>query len=198
MRRLASFILLLLYGHIGFSQRYDISTVFSSEPQNKMASEIPGLLLEAFRNGDLAAYYPQNINSKVYYAQFLNHFGEKEKAQEVLRKNPVWFCKERELPRISREAMSCLNKRFDIAEVVEFNRFTGVNEKKHAFIRIIHDSECDPRGIQTMGPVFKMEDILKLRSSRYMITNPQNSAVKYSIADLILLRLYASRKPMSR
>jgi hypothetical protein len=166
----------------------EISTVFSSEKQNLMASEIPGLLLEAYRNGDIAAYYPQNMNVRIPYVQFLQHYGESEKAAQILSAPPAWFCDGTRYPKLEPGKQQCFKERFEIGEQVVRNDVTMMPEKKQAFIRLIFSAECHDIGA-TLGPVFKIDEMERLGSA-YRITNPQNSAVKYRLYELIKLRLY--------
>lgn len=167
-----------------------LSLVFASEPQNTMASSIPKLLLEAYRQGDIVAYYPMRPNVAIPYAQFLQRYVGSAQAQQTLKENPSWFCEESELPRLDKSKLSCLSQIFELGEKLEVNRVSMQNELKQYFIRLIHSETCDPRGFETYGPLFKMRDIEKLKKKQYRLINPQNQAVTYNIIDAMRLRLF--------
>lgn len=164
--------------------------VFSSEPQNEMASRIPAVLLEAYRSGDIAAYYPENLKLRIPYAQFLQHYGERSKAQAALADNPDWFCEQSAMPKLDSWRLDCLSKKFELSERLTVNQVTMTNEYKQEFIRLVHSSECDPRGFDTYGPVFLLSDIEKLKQKQYRLINPKNNAVTYNIIDAMRLRLF--------
>lgn len=175
-----------------------VSTVFGSEAQNAMAAKIPGLLLEAYRNGHIKAYYPAQPNQVIPYAQFLQHFGEGTKAQQVIATGPDWFCGDQEMPKASKEVLDCLSQQFEIGERLVENRVTRMNELKQEFIRLIFPSECHPAAIDTYGPVFKINDLRKIIGKAYRIPNPENDAISYSIEDVMRLRLFKARTRIGR
>jgi len=171
-----------------------LSLVFAGEPQNKMASRIPALLMEAYRKGAIAAYYPASPNVRIPYAQFLKHYNESAKAQQALTGNPDWFCAESELPKINNYLQGCLSERFELVEKWTVNRVTMQNELQPEYIRLIHSETCDPRGFETYGPMFKLSDIEKLKQKQYRLINPQNQAGTYSIFECVKLRLFNAVK----
>jgi hypothetical protein len=171
------------------AQSVSISTVFSQEPQNKMARHIPGLLMKAFSEGEINAYYPNDLNRKIPLAQFYYHFGERDLAVDALTQSPTWYCNSK-TPQPNRLLQDCFSIKFDIA-----NQLTN-GKKKPVFIRLTYDATCSPSGISIMGPVFRFSEIAKLNRKTYPIINPQNQAVSYSIADVLQLQLYSSRQRM--
>ena len=171
------------------AQRAKISRVFASEPQNQMAAQIPDMLLDAYANGDIAAYYPNSLRRPVPLAQFYKHFGERGKAVAVLTAGPDWFCGS------TSEGMGdvfgdCFSTKFEIGTA------TKNGKPEPVFVRLIFSATCDPRGIDIQGPVFMLSDMMKLTGSNYRIANPQNQAMSYSVSDILLLRLYADRVPL--
>ncbi len=178
--------LLPLFGQ----QPVQLSLVFSSEPQNAMAAKIPALLLEAYRQGHIAAYYPEKSDLRVPYAQFLKRYGDAANAQEVLKQNPDWFCEPAGMPKLNSASLSCLSIRFELGEKWVVNRVTMQNELQIDFIRLIHSETCDPRGFDTYGPMFKISDIEKLTQKHYRLVNTRNQAVTYSIIEALRLRLF--------
>lgn len=196
MIRIITIVLVVCCSLSSFAQRQiKTSTVLSSEPQNKMASQIPEILLEAYRNGHIRAYYPERENVAIPYTQFLAHFGEADKAQKMLGKAPAWFCVE-EAPKPGAEVIGCLSEKFQIIEKLVRNPVTQMNELKQQYIRLVYSEECHPAAISTYGPVFKVDDLKKLVQKPYRITNPENEAVSYAVNDILLLRLFKGRVPL--
>jgi hypothetical protein len=186
---ITSFIIGCLFTTLN-AQEVKLSRVFAGEPQNAMASKIPILLLEAYRKGDIAAYYPENLKVRIPYAQFLKHYGESAKAQTVISENPSWFCDQTPMPKLENWRMDCLSKQFELGEVFVRNQVTMMNEYKQQFIRLVHSSECDPRGFDTYGPVFLVVDIEKLKQKEYRLVNQKNNAMTYLIIEVLQLRLF--------
>lgn len=174
------------------AQNIYISRVFASEPQNKTAKQLPALLLKAYANGDIKAYYPEDLNRKVTYAQFLQHFGEGEKAATAVESSPAWFCDEEKIfP--SKQTTTCFSVSYQLGK-----SRSRTGKIAHRFVRLLFDSACGQANILRMGPVFKFPEIAKLDRQKYAIANPRNQAVKYSPADILLLGLYADRTMLGK
>lgn len=200
MRRIVTHVLVLfLVSSLSAQQMPSrVSIVFGSEPQNKLASQLPALLLEAYRLGDISAYYPMRPDIRIPYGQFLQHFGEPGKAQAVLANPPSWFCGDRSFPKPGLEQVECLSMRFELIEQLERNKISQLNEWKQQYIRLIYDDSCDPRGISTAGPIFKISEMAKLTQPKYQLANPKNQAVKYTAYDILKLRIFAARMEKNR
>ena len=168
------------------------AVVFTSEPQNKMAGKIPGLLLKALKQGDIAAYYPQRTDRRVNYVQLLDHFGRPEQVLAMLEKAPDWYCQQ-ETATVDPHLNECFSGRFELLESIKRDRVSQMSKKEVVGIRLIHDGACAPAAIDRYGPVFRIEDINRLSGPGYRIINPRNSAVQYSVGDLLALRLFAAR-----
>lgn len=164
------------------------SAVFSSEPQNRMISRVPKLLLEAYRNGDVPAYYPKAIKTPVPYHQFLAHFVGGAQAVNALQAGPDWFC-DRRLPALDQGQLSCFSDKFLL-----FKINTTEKAKEHVYVQLIQTGDCAQAGYDRPGPIFRVTDIARLTSKVYPLVNPQNGAVTYSINDALLLHLYADRQ----
>ena len=169
--------------------RVRISTL---EKQNKVAKDIPRLLLQAWCKGDINAYYPKNQNVELTYAQFLEHFGMEKRAYTVLDNQvPEWFCEEQPLECIPIDpyTMQCLQYEVELGEENYFNKNTARQEKKLEYIKLIYSSNCTVRGIEIEGPVLKINDIKKLPKS-YKVTNPENDASALPIWSYLTLGNY--------
>ncbi|MDW3192032.1 MAG: hypothetical protein R8G66_06700 [Cytophagales bacterium] len=168
------------------------AVVFASEKQNKMASQIPGLLLKALMKGDIAAYYPQQTNLPVNYVQVLDHFGQPDQALAMLEDAPSWFCYQK--PRkVDPDLNECFSDRFELLEAMKRDRVSQMSKREIIGIRLIHNAVCSPAAIDRYGPVFRIQDINQLSGQAYAINNPNNGAIQYSIKDLLALRLFAAR-----
>jgi len=167
------------------------SRVYLTEKQNKPAAVIPKILLEAYSKGDIEAYYPRDLEQRVSYAQFLNHFGMEAKAyQQISNDSPAWFCGQRQEVDVDLSVTQCMQYAFEIGERSVRNNITYQQEIKLAYIKIIYSGECTASGVEKEGPVFRLGDIRKLKSNKYKIVNAQNSSVSYKVADYLDLRLF--------
>jgi hypothetical protein len=191
MKRTFTSILCLLalaaLGQNGFIK----SRVYLEEKQNKPASAIPKILLDAYSKGDITAYYPKNLEKPVPYAQFLNHFGMESKAYQVIANDyPSWFCGKLPLVEIDPSVTQCMQYSFEIGERSVRNNISYQQEMKLAYVKVIYSGECSASGVEKEGPVFRLGDIRKLKSYAYKIVNTQNSSISYKVADYLDLRLF--------
>jgi hypothetical protein len=171
------------------------SSVYLEEKQNKPAAAIPKILLEAYSKGDITAYYPKNLEKQVSYAQFLNHFGMESKAYQVIADDtPDWFCHDGPVVQVDAMVIDCMQYAFEIGERSVRNNVTYQQEIKLAYVKLIYSGECSASGFEKEGPVFRLGDIRKLKSSAYKIVNAQNSSVSYKVADYLDLRLFRAVK----
>lgn len=169
--------------------------VHFTEKKNVPMRIIPSLLLKAFCAGDIKAYYPQSPDKEVTYEAFLAHFGyEQEATLTTLPTNQTPLdlgCGEVKCLSPDPYLINCLSFYIDIVEHEFFNKSSSKKEREIKYVKLIHAWNCHISEIEYDGPVFKMEDIKKL-PAKYFIENPDNQAVKYKLADYLLLNLYNS------
>ena len=170
------------------------SKVYLAEKQNKPAEVIPELLIKAYANGDINAYYPMDISRQVNYPQFLNHFGMTSKAYQAIGYDkPTWFCVN-DLPvKVNSDVLKCMKYKFEIGERSVRNNITYQDEIKLVYVKLLYSEECSVQGLEKEGPVFRFGDIKKLKSSQYKMINPENYSMSYTMADYLLLRLFKAR-----
>jgi len=188
---MACLVTITVFGQNGFIT----SRVYLTEKQNKPAAVIPKILLDAYSNGDIKAYYPRDLEKTVPYTQFLNHFDMETKAyQQITNDSPAWFCGQRQSVAIDASVTQCMQYVFEIGERSVRNNITYQQEIKLAYIKVIYSGECTADGLEIEGPVFRLGDIRKLKNSRYKVVNAQNSSVTYKVADYLDLRLFRAVK----
>lgn len=159
------------------------------EKQNLVIRDISSLLLKAWCKGDIIAYYPNNQNIEMSYAQFLEHFGMEKRAYIMLNNQvPDWFCNEHQkcLP-IDAYTMSCLQYEVELGEENYFNKQTSRNEKRLDYVKLIYSSICTLKGVEIEGPVFKVNDIKNLDKLKYKVRNPQNVAASMPLWSFLTL-----------
>ena len=173
------------------SSRIKKSRVNLLEKQNKPASKIPEILLKAYSNGEIKAYYPQALKKQVPYAQFLNHFGMAAKAnRQIANGQPSWFCKKAKPLAVDDDVLSCMQYSFEIGEESYRNNVSYQQSIRMVYVKLIYSNQCTADGLEKEGPVFKIKDIRKLIEREHKIINAQNSAVSYTIGDYLALRLF--------
>lgn len=188
------FISLLSVFHVDAqSKRIKKSRVNLLEKQNRPAANIPKTLLKAYSDGDIKAYYPNAPKVQVSYAQFLSHFGMAKKANKTLENGaPFWFCQKSKPISIDADVVKCMQYSFEIGEEVFRNNITYQQDTRLAYVKIIYSNECSNDGLEKEGPIFKIGDVKKLIDREYKIVNPRNSAVTYTIADYLSLKLFSA------
>ncbi len=185
--------LLVMLSVTSFAQLI-VSSVPLKEKQNQMAAQVPKILLDAMSRGDIVGYYPKNTKIPVAYSQFLYHFGMTDRAYRALMQtSPRWICEEIKPVSIDSYALECFEYQFEIVEQMERNNVTYQQERKMKYIRLVYSNNCTSDGLDVAGPIFKISDIGDLVNRRYGITNPQNPAIKYSVLELLRLKLYSAR-----
>ena len=181
---------------LGFAQRKMTSEgeervrISILEKQNKVAKDIPKMLLQAWCNGDIEAYYPKDMKVKMTYAQFLEHFGMEEKAYHLIDHNyPAWYCGNESLKCIPIDdlTLSCLQYEIELGEENFFNQQKSIREKRIDYVKLIYSSRCTFQGIEVEGPVFMMKDIKKLNKEQYKVRNMQNDAASFPIWSYLTL-----------
>ena len=186
-------ISLLLFGIGSYGQNYvEKSRVYLSEKQNKTASAIPALLLEAYSKGDIKAFYPKDSKREVIYSKFLNNFWSTIKANQAIGNDyPSWFCADKEVIVPDNFLIKCMQYNFEIGEQEFRNNITYQQEKKLVYVKVIYSGECSANGLEKEGPIFLIKDIKRLKSTgKYKLTSPENQAFSYSIMDYLNLRLF--------
>jgi hypothetical protein len=192
MRRGLTILLLIIA--VATQGQEIVSKVMLKEKQNQMAAEVPKILIDAMSRGDIVGYYPKNTKIPVSYSQFLYHFGMTERAYRALMQtSPGWDCETTKPVPIDDYALDCMEYQFEIVEQMQRNNVTYAQERKMKYVRLIFSNTCTLDGLDVAGPIFKISDIGDLVDRRYGITNPQNPAVKYSVLELLRLKLYSAR-----
>jgi len=159
------------------------------EKQNLYAKDLPYKLLKAFCNGDIKAYYPANLNVELNYPQFLSHFGMEKRAYAMIDEDlPDWYCdKTSKCIALDHYTLNCMQFEIEIGEENFFNRNTSKQEKRIDYVKIIYSYNCNVRGVEIEGPVFRMSDIKKLNSENYKINNSSNQAASLSLWSYLTL-----------
>lgn len=183
-------IILVLYSILGVAQRKMTSEgeertrISIKEKQNKAAKDLPPLLLKAWCDGEISAYYPKSLDTKLSYSQFLYHFGMEELAYKTVDNDvPEWFCNEEKTScgKIDEYTLSCFQFEVELGEENYFNRNKLTQEKRIDYVKLIYSNNCTYTGLELEGPVFKMSDIKNLNKEKYNIQNPINDATTLDI-----------------
>ncbi|MEL7004210.1 MAG: hypothetical protein AAFN93_15935, partial [Bacteroidota bacterium] len=141
------FALFISVSAIGQPRKIKKSRVNLSEKQNKPASAIPTILIDAYSRGEIKAYYPNSLKHEVPFAQFLHHFGMRPKAQRQLAGGqPFWFCADVLTVKVDKEVMDCMNYSFEIGEEVFRNNITYQQDKRMIYVKVIYSKECSTDG----------------------------------------------------
>jgi|ERR1700741_1320464 len=160
------------------------------EKINLPARYLPKLLLQAYCEGKIKAYYPFNVNKECSYYEFASHFAA-GRAQPIPGAD--------EFSNISCPGNFCmwndddmLKKFQDHVELFQVKRFdknlsTEVYDIKYIRIKFIKEKYDQVFDFQ--GPVFYYEDVIAL-GEEYKIPNPKNDAAKLTFKQFLEIRQF--------
>lgn len=161
------------------------------EKFNLPARKLPEILLKAYCEGTIKAYYPNNVDSACSYHNFMKQFGygktqPKPSADEFTNiQCPTSFCEggdEAVLDQFKHTYEIIQQKRFDKAmskEVYDIN-----------YVRLIFVREKGDMIWDVMGPVFKYEDVIALDRDDQKMTNPKNQSAPISLKQYFAGRMF--------
>ncbi len=191
MKKLIAIFLLL--GLCAFTNQNMTETkmwlrVDNVEKQNVMMKGLMKALFAAFANGEIKAYYPADLNKEVSYASFLKHFGYPE-IEVSDDETTTLECLEDTQIQMDPWFMHSFTRYAEIYETQGFNKTSSrYTHKIHRIHTIFPANNPENlKGIDFYGPVFKWEDIVKIKRKVY---NPKNYAMKYTPEDILKLRLF--------
>lgn len=198
MRNLLLFGLLIV-SILGHSQtnvysNYEVYRIeFASDKRNSSASQMPRQLLKAYCEGNLKAYFPYNFDKECSYHEFMEHFyfGTTFQSKTLANKEtverticPETFCN------FTNDEIEPFSYQIDLIQEHRFDRNMSrqIVEVKYVLIKYIKMVNNQRRIY--LGPIFKMEDIMKL-PTQYEVLNPMNTAENFSIKQLLTLRYFS-------
>jgi hypothetical protein len=169
-----------------------VQRMYYSEKINQPVRVLPNLLLKAFCEGEIQAYFPNATNTAMTFNDFLAHFGMGQSTATSREPNVTSngvSCQEALCVKLDPVFLKCFSYYTDIIEIEKFDRQTSTYKNVPQFVRLVLSPECTYNGLEYMGPVFKYSDIQKL-PTKYKIKNPENQAMEYTIPQFMALRLF--------
>jgi len=167
------------------------SRIDFNEKVNVPAKIIPSLLLKAFCNGEIQAYYPKAETESMKCSDFLTQFGMVEPIDLSTSEGNQIPCISQNYLQLDPNLIRCFSFYMDVDEIWEMNGKTSRLTKRIKYVRLIYSAWCSIKGFDSNGPVFKYSDIDKL-SNNYKVSNPQNLALNLKIGDFFKIRPYNS------
>ncbi len=170
---------------------YIVRRIDLSEKFNKPLKTLPPLLIRSFCEKKVNAFYPMAMDTAVTFNSFLNHFGVSvpdEKAEKAVRQS-FPDCQGGYCNFIDPYMVGCFSFYIDVYEQLYHDRTTKHSEYKPVALQIVFSSKCDLRGIETAGPIFKLDDVYRIGND-VVIANPQNDAAPFTLERIFIQRLY--------
>ena len=172
-------------------QQGEIMKIPLMEKFNLPARKLPEILLKAYCEGLIKAYYPMNVDSVCSYHNFMKQFAygktqPKPSADEFSNiQCPASFCEggdEAVLEQFRHSFEIIQQKRFDKAMSKEVYDITYV---RLVFVREKADMIWD-----VLGPVFKYEDVIALTRDDQKLLNAKNQAAPISMKQYFSGRMF--------
>lgn len=158
------------------------------EKLNLPARWLPKLLIQAFCEGKIKAYYPYNVNKECSYYEFVSHFAAgktqpQPSADEFSNIScPASFCMAGD-----DELMKMFQDHIEIFQVKRFDKNLSTEVYDIKYIRIKFIKEKYGQVFDYQGPVFYYEDVAAL-GEEYKLPNPKNDAAKLSFKQFLQMR----------
>ncbi|MFL5752350.1 MAG: hypothetical protein ACJ76F_03010 [Bacteroidia bacterium] len=158
------------------------------EKLNLPARYLPKLLIQAYCEGKIKAYYPFNVNKECSYYEFASHFaGGKTQpipgADEFSNINcPASFCIAGD-----DELMKKFQDHVELFQVKRFDKNLSTEVYDIKYIRIKFIKEKYDQVFDFQGPVFYFEDVIAL-GEEYKLPNPKNDAAQLTFKQFLQIR----------
>ncbi|OFY64049.1 MAG: hypothetical protein A3H98_04080 [Bacteroidetes bacterium RIFCSPLOWO2_02_FULL_36_8] len=175
--------------HIAYLGNYLLHRLDFRKKNNQYLKELPRVILRAYCEGKLNAYFPGAPDKPVAYSEFLAHFGMPELALSQLEKFESFECTGNLCLETDPWILNCFSIYADILEVQRFDKNRSQYSYDIKYINLVFSSECTGNGLDYMGPVFKFDDLVKV-SGLYTVKNPLNDADEISLARIFLERKF--------
>lgn len=187
-------ILFLLLNLSCFSQNENksnlqkkISKVNLSEKQNEFLKDLPKLLIQAYAQNLLTGYAPSDISYSVSFYEFMKNLGMPLPSNF---NESIINCNQNVL--VDNSIFMVVNKNFNIHEESYFDLKTSRQVNKITHITLVIPSEFDPKGIEIPLITFSVDEMKKLNINDFYIKSHKNDAIKHSIYNVFIQRLFNS------
>lgn len=191
MKSIFCALLICVFAVESFGQKPEKNTIikevqariFLDEKANKPLKILPDLLLRAFCDGRLKAYYPNRTNVQMSYYDFLWYFGIHE---PVANANELLPCPSANCLQLDPVFTDAFSVAFDFSEMQKLNTNTSQYTYDIQYIRLVFLSEVNGNQ-EYLGPVFRYEDIVRVFPTAIFF-NRQNDAAKFTLAHIFTSR----------
>ncbi len=161
------------------------------EKFNLSARKLPQLLIKAYCEGLIQAYYPLDIDSTCSYHNFMHQFGF-GKTQPIpaideltLIQCPESFCNDPDNPILDQFKHS-----FELIQSKRFDANTSMEVYDIKYLRLIYVKETGDQMFDLLGPVFKYEDVIALTRDDFKLPNPNNAAASITLKQYFSKRMF--------
>jgi len=172
-------------------KEFQVTRIPLKEKFNLAARDLPSLLIQAFCEGKITAYYPQKPSLECGYHEFAAHF-------EVLKTQPVAkgdvfeevYCPNAFCSTKNEASVEPFRLYFDVIEDKEFSNQKSSEKFNIRYIRLIYAFDKHGMEVIKTGPLFVYEDVSKLNAQDYSLLNPKNDAARISFKKYFESRMF--------
>lgn len=172
-------------------QQGEIMKIPLIEKFNLPARKLPEILLKAYCEGTIKAYYPNNVDSTCSYHNFMKQFAygktqPKPSADEFSNITcPMSFCDYPDNP-----ALEQFKHSFEIVQQKRFDKAMSKEVYDISYVRLIFVREKGDLIWDVQGPVFKYEDVIALNRDDQKLQNAKNQAAPISLKQYFSGRMF--------
>lgn len=157
------------------------------EKANQSLSTLPQMLLSAFCQGQIKAYYPGRPDKEMSFGDFVSYFNMPFRPEQD---TSVHTCACELCKNLNAEFVDAFSQFIDYTETEQFDKSTGMYIYQPQFLKIMLPARYTWMNKEYAGPVFRYADAEKLFPSA-MFFNTQNDAARFTLKQIFSERLFA-------
>lgn len=161
-----------------------------TEKKNTAFKEMPRLLLQAFCEGRLRAYYPNEPETEAPFSSFAYHFDFNTVMTQGGEQGDVTTpCIESQCA--DPFTQHCFSFYLDVYEEEYIDRNISRVRRKAKMVRLVYSHTCSDNGLEYYGPLFRIEDLPAL-SKRFKVPVEGKGDRLFSMEQIFIQKLYDS------
>lgn len=157
------------------------------EKANENLSVLPQMLLSAFCQGQIKAYFPGKPDKEMSFGDFITYFNVPFRPENDTASHTCAceLCKN-----LDAEFVTAFSQFMDYTEIERFDNSTGKYTYQTQYLKIMLPARYTWLNKEYTGPVFRYADVEKLFPSPVFF-NRQNDAARFTLRQIFSQRLYA-------
>ncbi len=191
MKSIFCVLLIWIFSVEVFAQNHNGNTIetevqhriYLDEKMNLPLKTLPNMLLEAFCDGRLKAYFPNRPDVQMSYYDFLYYFSIPEPVID-----PTGLgCPSAQCKLLDYGYIEAFSEAIDFAEMQLLDQKTSAYHYQTLYFRLVFPAKYTLNAKEYYGPVFRYEDVIKVFPNAVFF-NRQNDAAKFTLKHIFSTR----------